>query len=161
MTWDRGSKVLDVEGPFESRSKESAKRRDKRGESSHHQAVNLERSIRDRRRGTTEDSLEELAGGAGEFEIPPDEDRVGFACDVGEHIGSEIAGRANHVVEPHEECSPLIVSSEPHQEKERTARAKMRVQMKAPIKPSTVFFGLSLISGVRPNALPRGQRIVT
>jgi hypothetical protein len=35
-----------------------------------------------------------------------------------------------------------------------TSSAKSRVQMNAPTKPSTVFFGLSLISGVRPNALP-------
>lgn len=39
-----------------------------------------------------------------------------------------------------------------------TARPKIRVQMKAPTKPSTVFFGLNLINGVRPKSLPEFSR---
>jgi hypothetical protein len=35
-----------------------------------------------------------------------------------------------------------------------TAQPNMRVHKKAPTKPSMVFFGLSLINGVLPNALP-------
>jgi hypothetical protein len=44
-------------------------------------------------------------------------------------------------------------------EAEPTARPKIRVQMNAPTKPSTVFFGLSLINGVLPNVLPITDQI--
>lgn len=36
----------------------------------------------------------------------------------------------------------------------RTKTAKIRVQMNAPTKPSTVFLGESLISGVLPKVTP-------
>lgn len=53
VTWDRMSKVFDVESPLETRCEESSEWRYERGESGHHQGVDLEWCPWDRRRSLT------------------------------------------------------------------------------------------------------------
>jgi hypothetical protein len=56
-------------------------------------------------------SLKDLPNGTGDLIVAPDEDRVGTADDIREDVGTEIAGRADHVREAHEERGPLVESA--------------------------------------------------
>lgn len=67
----------------------------------------------------------------------------------------------DHVVVTHENTAPLTSPRDGRyflvnvlRRGELTIKAKSKVQKNAPTKPSTVFFGLSLIRGVLPNSLP-------
>ena len=81
-----------------------------------------------------------------------------MTLDVRESVGAQINCRTDHIVELHEERSPLI--GEVRSEEDElviplTQRPKMIVLMKAPTKPSTVFFGERAMSCVRPKVLPQ------
>ena len=93
-----------------------------------------------------------------EFKVAPNEYWVGFTRYLGEDTGSKVTRGTDHVWETHEKGTPLSINH--HQlrmsicDRQLTAMPNIKVQMNAPTKPSTVFFGLSLIKGVLPNILP-------
>lgn len=176
MSWNRMSKVFNVESPLETRGKESAEWSDQRGESCHHEAVDLEWSIVERRdvaelrygsattriqptENQTHHRGNDLLDRGGQLELSPYKDGVGLANDIRKDVGAEITCWAGHVRESHKEGSPLIrqLSSRTWTKGkiELTASENNRVQKKAPMNPSTVFLGDSLINGVRPNAFPQ------
>lgn len=117
------SKVFNVEGPLEPRGKEPSEWSDQRGEGSHHEAVDLERSIvecRDmaelryssataskRVRTQTHHRGDDLLDRSGQLELSPYKHGVGLADDIREDVGAEVTSWAGHVRETHEEGSPL------------------------------------------------------
>jgi hypothetical protein len=97
----------------------------------------------------TYESFERGDGPDGEGEVTPHEHTVGSALDVGEDVRGEVLGGADHVVESHEEGSPLwtaSVLSVRVGDVGHTTTAKTMVTKKAPTNPSTVFLGESLIN---------------
>ena len=55
----------------------------------------------------TYDGLKDGPSRTSELKVPPNEYRVWLARDVRKDVGAKITGRACHVRESHEECTPL------------------------------------------------------
>ena len=87
-----------------------------------------------------------------------DEDRVRLALEAGEDIGSEVIDRADEVFVPHEHVgedeSEEDCADPGTYETFGTSQHELHGKVRVCV-PSTVFFGLSLISCVLPNVIPQ------
>lgn len=98
--------VLDIKCTLEAGSKEPSKGCHEAREEAHHNQVELVRHVRDRRHRPAEQRRERDAQGWPDRPLTPDEDVIGCARHLRERVLTQIVDRADHVVEPHEECAP-------------------------------------------------------
>lgn len=89
--------------------------------------------------------------------FPPDESGIWCALDIAKCRYPELVYRAYHVVESHEEGSPLsqnVKGVSARGRNRRTKKPNIKVLNTAPTKPSTVFLGDTAMRGVLPVVTP-------